>query len=62
MKAALCRVKKKLFWIDGNKQRHEGPNPELRGDCSELRGNLDDCELTNDDRATGVQIETLVIE
>ena len=32
----------------------------LKGDCSGLRGNLDECELTEEDRQRGVDIRDLV--
>jgi hypothetical protein len=33
----------------------------LRGDISDLRGDIDDAEITADERATGIDIERLVI-
>ena len=32
----------------------------LGGDCSGLGGDLDECEITEEERATGVNIEELV--
>ena len=32
----------------------------LRGDCSGLGGDLDECEITEEERATGIDVEELV--
>lgn len=37
-----------------------GDCSDLRGDCSDLWGNLDTCGLTPEQRAAGVDIQTLV--
>jgi len=34
----------------------------LYGDCSDLYGDLDECKLTDTERATGVDINSLVME
>ena len=33
----------------------------LRGDCTDIIGNLDDCELTDEERKKGVNIQDLII-
>lgn len=40
--------------------RLSGDCSGLRGDCSGLRGNLDDCELSADERSRGVYIKCLI--
>ncbi len=67
MKAALRRIENKL-WHFGDGDRIDGPNPDmsgncsgLRGDCTGLQGDLDDCELTDDDRAAKVNIQSLIL-
>ena len=39
-----------------------GQHPDLWGDCSGLRGNLDSCGLTDEDRVLGVDIRVLVTD
>lgn len=53
MKASLLVVRTKLCQLingDG-----------LQGDASGLRGDVDDCELTEADRKNGVDVDCLVI-
>ena len=37
-----------------------GDVSNLRGDVSNLTGNVDDCEITKDERKTGINIEDLI--
>ena len=37
-----------------------GRHPGIWGDCSRLSGDLDDCGLTDEDRAKGVDIASLI--
>ena len=37
-----------------------GDVSNLRGDVSYLTGNVDDCEITKDERKTGINIEDLI--
>lgn len=74
MKKALEKIKCPLFHIvDG--EILEGPNNRMRGDCTELigdctglsgnctglRGDIDDCELSKEEREAGVGIADLVM-
>ena len=72
MKKALTKTQSLYHAVNG--LRVEGPYSDLRGDCSGLRGDcsglggdcsglggdLDECEITEEERATGVNIEELV--
>ena len=67
MKKALTKVSNELYHYDKNTKRKEGKNDNLigdctglSGDCSGLSGNLTDCEITNEDRNKGIDIEDLV--
>jgi len=39
-----------------------GDHSELFGDCSYIVGNLDECEISDEDRKNGVDIRTLIDE
>ena len=67
MKKALTKVSNELYYYDKNIKRKEGKNDNLSGncsglsgDCTGLSGNLTDCEITNEDRNKGINIEDLV--
>ena len=38
----------------------EGDCTNLRGDCTGLSGDLNDCEITDDERAKGIDINDLI--
>lgn len=73
MRKVLTKTDRNLHYFEDGK-RVEGPNPDLRGDCSDLwgnctglrgdctglRGDLDDAELTAEERKKGVNIADLV--
>ena len=60
MKKKLKRSANTLIgWHDGLKGIQ---SPYLRGDVSYLSGNVDDCEITDEDRAKGININTLIAE
>ena len=63
MKQKLTRVKpiSELYHYTADNKIHGMP-PGLRGDCSGLRGNIDDCWLTYGERRIGVKIQKLVKE
>ena len=46
----------------GNCSGLYGDCSNLYGDCSRLSGNLDDCNLTVEERTTGVDINNLIKE
>ena len=72
MKKALKKEPNLYYIIDG--VSIFGPNPKMRGNCSELSGNcsglsgdctrlsgnLDECDITEQDRIKSVEISTLV--
>lgn len=67
MKRLLIKTKKyKLFHIvngveiDGEKPNMAGDCTGLRGDCTGLWGNLDDCNISDDERKNGINITGLV--
>ena len=37
-----------------------GDCSNISGNCTDISGNLDDCELTDKERATGVDIKDLI--
>ena len=45
----------------GNADRIYGDVTGLRGDVTGLYGNVDDCELSEDDRRTGVSVDLLIL-
>ena len=47
--------------LSGECSELRGKCSELWGDCSGLSGNLDDCEITEEERAKGINIQDLVI-
>ena len=73
-KALTIKVSNKLYYYDKNTKRKEGKNDKMSGDCSGLSGDcsglegncsgligdLTDCEITNEDRYKGINIEDLV--
>ena len=36
-------------------------HPGLRGDVTGLRGNVDDCEITDEDRKAGIDVADLIL-
>ena len=66
MQKKLHKEKKELYhYVDG--QKVFGENSKMSGDCSYLSGNcsrlsgdLDDCEITKEERKKGVNIKNLV--
>ena len=67
MKKKLSKRNELYYFNDGI--NIEGANPWLRGnfsgisgDCTGLSGNFDDCEITGEERAKGINISTLIEE
>ena len=61
MKKALTRINsEKFYFVDGKKI--QGTPERVRGNLSGVRGDIDDCELTDEDRKNGINIENLVAE
>ena len=58
MKRALKRFPGIFHYRDGG--FIEAPPDGVRGDLSGVRGDLDDCNLTSDDRKRGVSISDLL--
>ena len=46
--------------LSGNCSGLRGDCSGLGGDCSGLGGDLDECEITEEERATGIDVEELV--
>jgi len=46
----------------GNVSGLRGDVTRLSGDASEIYGNLDDCEITDEDRAKGISVSELIEE
>lgn len=61
MKAVLTKHPCRIWFIE-NEERKEGAHPNIRGDVSGISGNIDDCEISESDRITGIDINELVIE
>ncbi len=61
MKKALKKTAQTLYYYKGN-VRIGGKNPDMRGNCSGFRGDINNCRLTSKDRQKGVDIATLVAE
>jgi len=75
MKPILTRITQpELYYINNNKAKIAGPNPDLwgdctglsgdctklSGDCTNLRGDLDLAGITDAERAAGVNIAQLI--
>ena len=74
MKKSLTRVEKTCWYFDASGKRVIGTHLNLRGDVSGLsgdvsglRGNVsglsgdfDDCDITDDDRLAGINVDDLV--
>lgn len=59
MKKNLTKIENKIYhYKDG--VRMEGVHKDITGDVSGIIGNLDDCEITQEERAKGVDISELV--
>ena len=61
MKKALKRVEYKIWhFLNGNKV--EGAPFGITGNLTGIRGDLTDCELTEEERERGVSVEELIEE
>ena len=59
MKKMLTKTDAGLWhYVDG--ARVEGKNPDMEGNCSDLWGDLDSCEITEEDRSKGLNIAELI--
>ena len=55
----LQRKSSTIFhFVDG--KRIEGAPPDVCGNLSGVSGDLDDCEISDDDREKGIDIEDLI--
>ena len=61
MKKALSRVTTKLYHYKGD-IKVDGTNGEMIGNCSGLRGDLYECDITDEERKKGIDIAELVGE
>jgi len=60
MKKALKRVGTELYYYDKNGIKIPGLHSDLYGDISDLHGNIDLCEITEEERKAGIKVEDLV--
>lgn len=62
MKKALKKTtaRELYHFVDG--VHIDGAPASLRGDVSGLEGDVDECELSDDERAAGVDVNTLIGE
>ena len=61
MKRVLIRIKHKTYYYRDNKDIlgiHEG----ISGNVSGIRGDIDDCEISDEERKRGIKIEELIKE
>ena len=59
MKRVLTRMKNEYYYfVDG--ERIVGSPDGITGDLSDIRGNLDDCEISEAERAAGVDVSDLI--
>ena len=61
MKKALSRVTTKLYHYKGD-IKVDGTDGEMIGNCTGLRGDLYECDITDEDRKKGIDIAELVGE
>jgi hypothetical protein len=59
MKAMLSLIKAKLYHVN-NGRCVPGAHADLRGDVSGLWGDVSDCDLTDAERAAGVDVRLLI--
>jgi len=62
MEAKLVRERNNMYYFDKDGEHCEGQNPWMSGNCSGLRGNLDACQLNDNERAAKVNIADLVVK
>ena len=60
MKKGLKRIEYNSWHFKDGK-KIEGAPSDIRGNLTGIRGNLDDCEITQEDRKIGIKIEDLVL-
>ena len=60
MKRTLERYEFEALYHYNNGNKVMGPHKELRGNVSGLRGDVDECELTEMERYDGIEITELV--
>ena len=56
----LKKIEMKLYWIDDKGDKHEGCPSWLSGNVSGLRGDVDDCSITDEERQNGIDVKDLV--
>ena len=60
MKKNLIRNNKNEIWYYENGKKIIGIHDNIHGYVSEIEGNLDNCEITNEERSKGINIEDLI--
>lgn len=59
MKKALTKEIGKIYhYKDGVKV--DGVHSDIHGDVSGIRGNIDDCQLTDEERKSGIEIKDII--
>ena len=58
---SLTRLVGKVFYFKDS-GKVSGSHDKLWGNCSRLSGNLDDCEITDEERKQGIKIKELIKE
>lgn len=63
MKKALRQKKLTLYYFSDAPPgvKKEGKNKDMSGDCTGLSGDLDDCEITEEERKEGINIINLCL-
>jgi len=61
MKPALKKTESQIYYFSEGR-RIDGPHDLISGDVSGLSGDIDACELTDEERAAGVDVTKLVME
>ena len=59
MKKALKRIEYKIWHYQDGKTVGGAPSG-VRGDLSGVRGEIDDCEITDEERKRGISIKELI--
>jgi hypothetical protein len=60
MKKALTKITGSMYYYE-NGERIEGVPEDISGNLSSITGNLNDCEITEEERNRGIAIKDLII-
>ena len=62
MKKALKRLEYRFWHYNDKNEKVEGAPSEITGDLSGITGDLSDCEITDEDREKGIDLDDLIVD